>query len=240
MPKTEPDWEKERIARLIYRNDEIHIEHLREVLQLESYLGSIAGMYDLLMYFIFFVFGSYIDFISRVKWIRGRYRFENEFCLASDQQCNHRNSVTKMLNAAKGRGMLELKNMNLTQFYFRNESPFRILCCCIKRSVKELSEKKLIDRGTVELEQDFNYKNVIDRMRLCQFETDQMNNNQMLNYDDFSLDNKIRVVIRDEDFHEEVKNVIFNEFKSKIQSMFNKKILIRQETGLIYRQSLQH
>ena len=64
--------------------------------------------------------------------------------------------------------------MNLTQFYLRNVSKLRFLCCCMKRSIKELTEKKIIDRGSEELSYDFNYKNVIDRVRLCQFETDQL------------------------------------------------------------------
>lgn len=70
VPKSDPAWEAQRIARLLYRNDEIQMLHDREVNQLEDFLGSIAGVYDLLMYFIFFVFGSYIDFLSRVKWIK--------------------------------------------------------------------------------------------------------------------------------------------------------------------------
>jgi hypothetical protein len=53
------------------------MEHEREVIQLEEFLGSIAGMYDLIMYFIFFMFGQYIDFIARVKWIKALYVFKD-------------------------------------------------------------------------------------------------------------------------------------------------------------------
>lgn len=69
--------EDERIARLIYRNDDLQMEHEREVIQLEEFLGSIAGMYDLIMYAIFFIFGSYIDFMARVKWVRASYTFKD-------------------------------------------------------------------------------------------------------------------------------------------------------------------
>lgn len=75
VPLEEDELSKQRIARLIYRNDDITFSHEREVIQLEDFLGSIAGMYDLIMYFICFFFGSYIDFVARVKWIKLRYKF---------------------------------------------------------------------------------------------------------------------------------------------------------------------
>ena len=49
--------------------------HEREVMQFEDYLGAIAGVYEVLMYFIFIFFGSYIDFMARVRLIKTRYRF---------------------------------------------------------------------------------------------------------------------------------------------------------------------
>lgn len=65
--------------------------------QLEDYLGSIAGVFDLLMYFVFFVFGSYIDFLSRVKWIKANYRFERHAYMNTEAD-KLKHSILKMLN----------------------------------------------------------------------------------------------------------------------------------------------
>ena len=51
-----------RIARLIYRNDEMKIVSERKVIQFSVFLGSIAGLYKLLMTFIGIIFGGYIGF----------------------------------------------------------------------------------------------------------------------------------------------------------------------------------
>ena len=150
---------------MLYRNDEIQTSHDREVIQLEDFLGMIAGVYDLLMYFIFFVFGSYIDFISRVKWIKLRYRFEHVSHGKSEVE-EKKAAILKALGMAKADGKLDLSKLSLTQFYFRNESYFRFILCCIKRSTKEMTEKAVIDKGSEQLEEDFNFRNMVDRLRL--------------------------------------------------------------------------
>lgn len=142
------------------------VGHDREVFQLEDYLGAIAGVYDLLMYFIFFIFGSYIDFLARVKWIKARYTFvRHDYADTEVERRKH--AILKLLNLSKEEGQLDLSRMSLTRFYFRNESYIRFSLCCIKRSPKELVEKELLDKGSAQLEEDFNYKNLIDRLRLC-------------------------------------------------------------------------
>lgn len=77
MPDERKEIEKNRIARLIYRNDESYMMHERVVIQFEDFLGSIAGIYDMLILFFMYFFGDYIDFIGRVKWVKRRYRFKN-------------------------------------------------------------------------------------------------------------------------------------------------------------------
>lgn len=66
---------KNRIARLLYRNKEVYWSHEREVIQFEEFLGNIAGIYDLLMFFIITLLGGYIEFAANVKWIKKFYRF---------------------------------------------------------------------------------------------------------------------------------------------------------------------
>lgn len=127
--------------------------HDRDVIQLEDFLGAIAGLYDLLMYAIFFVFGSYIDFVARVKWIKARYRFLSVEHDEDEKGVYKRKvSILKLLNLAPTDGKLDLTKLNLTQFYLRNESNIRFFLCCIKRSDKELQEKRLIEKGSDQLE----------------------------------------------------------------------------------------
>ena len=66
----------QKIARIIYRNQYNMMEHTREVMQLEDFVGRLAGIYDLLMYFFMFFFGSYINVVSKTKWIKNRYFVE--------------------------------------------------------------------------------------------------------------------------------------------------------------------
>lgn len=63
--------------RILYRNDELQMEHEREVIQASDFLGNIAGMYDLIMYVIAAIFGKYIDFMAKVKWIKELYTFKD-------------------------------------------------------------------------------------------------------------------------------------------------------------------
>jgi len=90
IPKSEIHDPKLRIARMIYRNEETMMEHEREVIQLDEFLGAVAGVYDLMMYAIFFIFGQYISYLSKVKWIKSRYHF---------QDCTHQQkSLASLLN----------------------------------------------------------------------------------------------------------------------------------------------
>lgn len=76
IPDDEQELAKNRIARIIYRNHENEILHEREVLTIEWYLASIAGLYKLLMFIIKAGFGQYLSFVSKVRWIKKLYRFD--------------------------------------------------------------------------------------------------------------------------------------------------------------------
>lgn len=71
-----------------------------------------------------------------------------------------------LLNLARKDGSLDLSKLDLTKYYFRNESYLRFIICCIKRSEKELQEQTLIEKGSEQLICDFNYRNLLDRLRL--------------------------------------------------------------------------
>ena len=58
------------IAELYFRLDVTIKEHEREVVQIDGFLDSVAGIFDLLMLILTFLFGGYISFKTRLGWIR--------------------------------------------------------------------------------------------------------------------------------------------------------------------------
>lgn len=78
LPDSKDELKKNRIARMIFRNDEEEHIHEREVISLEAFLASIAGMYKLIINMIARVFGPYLKFVSKLRWIKKFYRFENK------------------------------------------------------------------------------------------------------------------------------------------------------------------
>ena len=70
----------------------------------------------------------------------------------------------------------------------------------------------MIDKGSEQLEQDFNYKNLIDRLRLCQYETGKMKAHKVIKYTDFEHDHKLHIY-RDSSEVEMIKIEIMEDLK---------------------------
>ena len=51
-----------RLVEIIIGLDSFKIGHIRNVVQIEEFLGNIAGIYGLLMSIMYFIFGDYISF----------------------------------------------------------------------------------------------------------------------------------------------------------------------------------
>ena len=52
-----------------YRLEIEYIEHTKAVLTIDDYLGDIAGIYELLIYINLFIFGNYINYLTKISWI---------------------------------------------------------------------------------------------------------------------------------------------------------------------------
>lgn len=98
IPDEEEELKKNRIARLIYRNDDTTVAHEREVVQIEDFLADIAGVYDVIMFTIIFFFGNYINFLSKTKWIKQRYKFLDVNPDGSSPDCPDPKDKTPDLN----------------------------------------------------------------------------------------------------------------------------------------------
>jgi len=74
----EKDAEQGRIARLIFRNSDRMIENEREVPQFKAYIGSIAGLYKMMLTMIEVFWGPYLSFLVKVKWVKVMYNFNDQ------------------------------------------------------------------------------------------------------------------------------------------------------------------
>ena len=90
-------------------------------------------------------------------------------------------------------GILDLSKINLTWLYFRNESILRFFCICFRKNNKELQIKILIDEGIEELENDFNFKNLMERYRKCEFESSCHHMNKAIDYSSFNETKTIQI-----------------------------------------------
>lgn len=187
---------------MIYRNDEIAFTHEREVIQFEEFLGNVAGMYDLLMFFVVCLLGGYIDFVARVKWIKKLYRFTdvNAGPKKEEGEVVAEGQAAPQKNMAAEDGRLDLANMNLAWHYIKCESWASCLIQLFwKESEAEKNQNLIIDKGSECLDEDFNFMNYMERLRKSNFETDQWGQKEKLNYNEYPEDNKVLVCTQGED-----------------------------------------
>lgn len=98
-----------------------------------------------------------------------------------------------------------------------------------------MREKKIIDKGSDQLDEDFNYKNVIDRIRLCQFETKQMQKEKLINYKNFKLKHKLVLGEIDVDMS---RKLFVRNIKSDIEDSLMKRVYghaIGKQMSKVYR-----
>jgi len=53
------------------------IENEREVPQFSVFLGSIAGLYKMMLTMIEVFFGPYLSFLVNIKWVKAMYKFND-------------------------------------------------------------------------------------------------------------------------------------------------------------------
>lgn len=90
VPNNHTELEKNRILRIIYRNDENQYIHERVVISIETFLGGIGGLYPLLITIFANVFGGYLKFLSNVRWIK-KFNVFKQVC----DNYNHHNHDRK-------------------------------------------------------------------------------------------------------------------------------------------------
>lgn len=177
VPDNYVDLKKNRIARMLYRNDEIMMNHEREVIQFEEFLGNVAGIYDLIMFFVVTLLGGYIDFNARVKWVKKFYRFTD---------ANSGPEMDKKAQLASDSGRINLGNMSLPWHYMKHESIFGVLIRCVWKAgeVEEL-QNLVIETGSEKVDDDFNFIHYIKQKRLSNWESEKWELMNEINFNDY-------------------------------------------------------
>ena len=76
---------------------------------------------------------------------------------------------------------------DLLWFYLKYESCIKSLIQkCFKTTQTELSDNVAIFKGSEAFNYEFNLKNLLDRQRLSNFETEQFEQNKNISYKDFN------------------------------------------------------
>jgi len=132
---------------LIYRHDVFGVKSERVVPQFHMFLGSVAGLHKLLMALISLVFGPYLGFLGKVRWIRNMYEFKDED-LPNEEPAPLKNGLY------------------ITWLYIMNKSSISCLFTCCKKSKRELKTLKMVAQGAATMSSEFNLKNYIDRNKM--------------------------------------------------------------------------
>jgi len=65
----DPEVKQAVIAELYFRIETTVENHTRQVIQIEDFLGRVGGIFGLIVWFFEIMFGGYIGFEARLRWI---------------------------------------------------------------------------------------------------------------------------------------------------------------------------
>jgi len=67
------------IGRFIFRNEANQMNHTRNVAHIEDFLARIGGLFGIIIAVFKWLFGDYVTFEAKLRWIRKFYKFEPNF-----------------------------------------------------------------------------------------------------------------------------------------------------------------
>ena len=126
-------------------------------------------MYRLLIFVFTILFGNYINFVNKMIWIKERYIFKD---FRSNENDNEKKSFSRTMSSLNQNGILEHQTLSTVWFYLKYESSFKsLLQKCFKTNKREFDDNMAIFKGSKAFDFEFNFRNVLDRMRLSNFES---------------------------------------------------------------------
>ena len=55
---------------IVWTIDNIQVDYQKEVPQIQDFLGIIGGLFEVIMFLIFVIFGNYLDFVAKLRWFK--------------------------------------------------------------------------------------------------------------------------------------------------------------------------
>ena len=133
------------IATINLRLDVTMVEHTREVVQIDSYLESVAGLWELLYCIFTFLFGGYINFNTQINWIKSLYWDKFVKNNIHYEECYK-----------------DVDDLSGMSYYLRSQSCFKSLF--FEDGSKPDINKEFLEFGTESLLNDLNYKESIQKL----------------------------------------------------------------------------
>lgn len=102
------------------------------------------------MFLILVLFGNYLDFTAKLKWLKLLYKFKVPSGLDS------------FTNVETGK--LDLGKVNFPLTYIKHFSTVSFCCKLCRRRDDKIFEN-VLEKGLSQLKSDFDYKNILDKVK---------------------------------------------------------------------------
>ena len=102
------------------------MKHIRKVISFQEFLGSIGGISGLILTFLNWIFGDFIKFEARFRWIKNFYKFKG----------NDMTSGILHDYILKENQRIALNKISLVWIYLVNYSMLKKFLGCYKKSAK--------------------------------------------------------------------------------------------------------
>lgn len=117
---------------------------------------------------------------------------------------------------------LDLSKMNVNWYYLKYESVLgSLIKKCFKVTERETFEKNVLDKGSDQLLEDFNYRHIMERIRLCNYESGFLNKKHLVGYCGFP---QMRVLTINDGEDETKSEEDKSKQKNAIKGFFQKKM----------------
>lgn len=133
---------------LALRIDEKQIKHTRLVFSFEEFLGSIGGVYRVLISIGFFIFGKFIKMHSKLRWIKDMYRFTYKWKSGTPPGQKKTQDPHNLQNRYfKAKNYVALSRYNKCKHFIMEETFCRVCCKHIWKTNEEIIFQKIMTKG---------------------------------------------------------------------------------------------
>jgi len=102
------------------------LNHTRSVTQIEDFLGRIGGLFGIIYAFFMWIFGDYVKFEAKFRWIKKFYKFEGNFPDKID-----------LYDIIKDNSKVSFKSISIVGTYIINYSTFQFFFKYCQKSKRQ-------------------------------------------------------------------------------------------------------